>query len=284
MAGHKSFSRKDRVSEQIRREIAELVRVEVKDPRVGMVTLQSVEVTPDYAHAKVYFTSMTGSEGLDEILKGLRDRYEAHHRITITDEALVAAATLAEHWALHCHRVAEADAGAVITDLECLRQRHRALRAGLFEHCQRIGVMCAAGEQWRFTAAGAWRYLRQVMAGNRRVAALPPSREVEEPSLRVAADKHAWQTQEAVTRHNVMSRRGKLLWFAISLLAGAAAFGAAAGAGAGAAFSTGLAFSAFTPSLPVSTAKATSSSKEGSSSRAMKVSTSIGMLTPAITS
>ena len=65
---------------------------------------------------------------------------------------------------------------------------------------------------------------------------------------------------------------------------GAAAFGAAAGAGAGAAFSTGLALSAFTPSLPVSTAKATSSSKEGSSSRAMKVSTSIGILTPAITS
>ena len=136
-----------------------------------------------------------------------------------------AAATLAEHWALHCHRVAEADAGAVITDLECLRQRHRALRAGLFEHCQRIGVMCAAGEQWRFTAAGAWRYLRQVMAGNKRLAVLPPAAEVEEPSLRVAADKHAWQTQEAVTRHNVMSRRGKLLWFAISLLAGATAFG-----------------------------------------------------------
>lgn len=47
---------------------------------------------------------------------------------------------------------------------------------------------------------------------------------------------------------------------------------------------SGLAFSAFTPSRPVSTASATSSSKLGSSSRAINVSTSIGMLTPAMTS
>ena len=33
-----------------------------------------------------------------EILKGLRDRYEAHHRVTITDPALVAAATLADRY------------------------------------------------------------------------------------------------------------------------------------------------------------------------------------------
>ncbi len=135
------------------------------------------------------------------------------------------AATLAEHWDFHCRRVDEANAGAVITDLESVRQRHRALRAGIFAHCQQIGAMCATGDQWRFTAAGAWRYLRQVMAGNRRVAALPPSTEVEEASLRVAADSHAWRIQEALTRHNIMSRRGKLLWFAVSLLAGAAAFG-----------------------------------------------------------
>ena len=135
------------------------------------------------------------------------------------------APTLAEHWAFHCRRVAEADAGPAITDRETVRHRHRALRTASFEHCQRIGFMCAAGDQWRFTAAGARRYLRQVMAGNRRVAALPPSTEVEEASLRVMADEHAWQVQEAMIRHNVMSRRGKLLWFVISLLAGAAAFG-----------------------------------------------------------
>ena len=68
----KEFSRSQRVVEQIRRELAELIRLEVKDPRVGFITLTGVEITPDYAHAKVFFTSMTGEQGLDEILVGLR--------------------------------------------------------------------------------------------------------------------------------------------------------------------------------------------------------------------
>ncbi len=45
-----------RVAEQIHRELAELIRLELKDPRVGLITLTDVEVTPDYAHAKVFFT------------------------------------------------------------------------------------------------------------------------------------------------------------------------------------------------------------------------------------
>ncbi|MDD3353342.1 30S ribosome-binding factor RbfA [Zoogloea sp.] len=68
----KEFSRGQRVAEQIRRELAELIRLEVKDPRVGFITLTDVEITPDYAHAKVFFTSLTGQEGLEEIQKGLR--------------------------------------------------------------------------------------------------------------------------------------------------------------------------------------------------------------------
>ena len=68
----KEFSRSQRVAEQVRRELAELIRLEVKDPRVGFITLTDVEITPDYAHAKVFFTSMRGEEGLDEILAGLR--------------------------------------------------------------------------------------------------------------------------------------------------------------------------------------------------------------------
>ena len=63
---NKSFSRKDRVNEQIRRELAELIRTELKDPRVGMVSLTDVEVTPDYAHAKVFFTTLAASEQLAE--------------------------------------------------------------------------------------------------------------------------------------------------------------------------------------------------------------------------
>lgn len=68
----KEYSRSQRVVEQIRRELAELIRLEVKDPRVGFITLTDVEITPDYAHAKVFFTSMTGEDDVPEILQGLR--------------------------------------------------------------------------------------------------------------------------------------------------------------------------------------------------------------------
>jgi ribosome-binding factor A len=58
----RDFARTDRVAEQIQRELAELIRLEVKDPRVRMVTLTAVEVTADYAHAKVYYTTLNGSD------------------------------------------------------------------------------------------------------------------------------------------------------------------------------------------------------------------------------
>ncbi len=49
-----------KVADQIQRDLTELIARELKDPRVGMVTLQGVEVTPDYAHAKVFFTVLVG--------------------------------------------------------------------------------------------------------------------------------------------------------------------------------------------------------------------------------
>lgn len=45
-----------RVADQIARDLAGLIPREVRDPRVGLVTVTGCEVTPDYAHAKVYFT------------------------------------------------------------------------------------------------------------------------------------------------------------------------------------------------------------------------------------
>ena len=53
-------NRSYQVADQIQRDLAELIARELKDPRVGMVTLQGVEVTPDYAHAKVHFSVITG--------------------------------------------------------------------------------------------------------------------------------------------------------------------------------------------------------------------------------
>jgi ribosome-binding factor A len=54
-------NRSFRVADQIQRDLAELIR-ELKDPRIGLVTLNAVEVTPDYAHAKVYFSQLMGDE------------------------------------------------------------------------------------------------------------------------------------------------------------------------------------------------------------------------------
>ncbi|MFZ4652404.1 MAG: 30S ribosome-binding factor RbfA [Rubrivivax sp.] len=61
MTRHKKAipNRSHRVADQIQRDVAELIR-ELKDPRVGMVTINAVEVTPDYAHAKVYFSLLVG--------------------------------------------------------------------------------------------------------------------------------------------------------------------------------------------------------------------------------
>ncbi|MDP2263777.1 MAG: 30S ribosome-binding factor RbfA [Hydrogenophaga sp.] len=58
-----------RVADQIQRDLTELIARELKDPRVGMVTINAVEVTPDYAHAKVFFSLLTGNP--EETLAGL---------------------------------------------------------------------------------------------------------------------------------------------------------------------------------------------------------------------
>ena len=69
---NKGYARADRVNEQIRRDLADLIRTELKDPRIGMISLTAVEVTADYAHANVYFTSMTDRSAVETILAGLK--------------------------------------------------------------------------------------------------------------------------------------------------------------------------------------------------------------------
>ena len=66
-----------RVADQIQRDLAELIR-ELKDPRIKMPTISAVEVTPDYAHAKVYFSVLIGEpaeteEALNEAAGFLRN-------------------------------------------------------------------------------------------------------------------------------------------------------------------------------------------------------------------
>mgnify|MGYP005861370479 FL=1 len=52
-------NRSYRVADQIQRDLAELIR-ELKDPRIGLMTINAVEVSPDYAHAQVYFSLLVG--------------------------------------------------------------------------------------------------------------------------------------------------------------------------------------------------------------------------------
>jgi ribosome-binding factor A len=66
-----------RIADQIQRDLAELIRT-LKDPRVGLVTINSVEVSPDYAHAQVFFSLLVGSPaeceaGLNEAAGFLRN-------------------------------------------------------------------------------------------------------------------------------------------------------------------------------------------------------------------
>jgi len=68
----KEFSRSSRIAEQIQRELAELVRLELKDPRVGLITLTGVDLTPDYAHAKVFYTALADANARQDVEAGLR--------------------------------------------------------------------------------------------------------------------------------------------------------------------------------------------------------------------
>ena len=54
----KEYSRTQRIAEQIQRDLAQLIQREIKDPRIGMVTISYVKVARDLGYAEVYFTVM----------------------------------------------------------------------------------------------------------------------------------------------------------------------------------------------------------------------------------
>lgn len=55
----RDFARTDRVAQEIQKEVAMIIQREVKDPRLGMVTVNAVEVTRDLAYAKIFVTFFT---------------------------------------------------------------------------------------------------------------------------------------------------------------------------------------------------------------------------------
>ncbi len=79
-------NRSFRIADQIQRDVSELIR-ELKDPRIGMVTISHVDVSPDYAHAQVFFSVLVGdaqasADALNEaagyLRNGLFKRLQIH--------------------------------------------------------------------------------------------------------------------------------------------------------------------------------------------------------------
>ncbi|WP_016954105.1 30S ribosome-binding factor RbfA [Catenovulum agarivorans] len=58
----REFSRADRVAQQVQKETAQILQRELKDPRVGMVTISEVEVSRDLAYAKIFISSLLQDE------------------------------------------------------------------------------------------------------------------------------------------------------------------------------------------------------------------------------
>jgi ribosome-binding factor A len=63
--------RPQKLGDLIQRELSELLQREVRDPRVGMITITGVDVSPDFSHAKVFFTVLQ-KEQLEETAQGLK--------------------------------------------------------------------------------------------------------------------------------------------------------------------------------------------------------------------
>lgn len=72
----REFSRRDRVAEELKRELGILIATQVKDPRVTLVAITDIAISPDLKHAKVYVGSFDVTaerdDGADAALAGLR--------------------------------------------------------------------------------------------------------------------------------------------------------------------------------------------------------------------
>lgn len=74
----REFSRQQRIAEQMQKELARIIQRDVKDPRVGMITVNSVKVSKDYGYADIYVTQLNQSDlddhaGIQQALLVLKD-------------------------------------------------------------------------------------------------------------------------------------------------------------------------------------------------------------------
>ena len=88
----REFSRSQRVADQMHRELASILQTEMKDARLGFLTINAVELGPDMACAKVYVTSL-GGEGataskeavaiLEKAARSLRAKLSSRMRMRV---------------------------------------------------------------------------------------------------------------------------------------------------------------------------------------------------------
>jgi len=83
------YARTERVGTELQRELAEVLRDEVKDPRLQAITLQEVRVSRDLAHAKIYFTCFPDDEGGDEQARLLNGGLSGFLRRTLARRVLL---------------------------------------------------------------------------------------------------------------------------------------------------------------------------------------------------
>ena len=67
----RNSGRPQKLGDLIQRELSELLQRELRDPRVGMVTITAVDVSPELSHAKIFFTIL-GKENLKQTTAGLQ--------------------------------------------------------------------------------------------------------------------------------------------------------------------------------------------------------------------
>lgn len=63
----REFGRTDRVAQAIHKELAQIIQQQMKDPRVGIITVAGVKVSKDFAHAKVYVSVMSEEHAKETI-------------------------------------------------------------------------------------------------------------------------------------------------------------------------------------------------------------------------
>ena len=91
-AGSRRTGRLSRVGEQLRRELSDILRREVRDPRVSGISLTDVEISPDYAHAVVFFSCLdatqvpTACEGLARASGFLRSQLARRIKLHATPD------------------------------------------------------------------------------------------------------------------------------------------------------------------------------------------------------